>query len=532
MDYILGFDIGGTKSAAILASAAEGIQIIDKMLVPTEASLGFVQAKNKLFDMGRSILYKNNMTTNDLTAIGISCGGPLHEGVIYSPPHLPGWDNIPIAEIISKEFGVPAFLQNDANACALVEWQLGAGKGCRDMVFITMGTGFGAGIIAESKLIQGTFGQAGEIGHLRLSDDINAPYGYGKQGSVEAYCSGEGIANLARIYTEESLAKGIKPAWVKDGLNLIDAEKLAKYAHDGDKDACLIFEKVGEYLGKALSVLIDLLNPEVIVIGSIFVRCENLLRPSMEKTLTEESLTISKKACRIVPAKLAEHLGDYASIYAACYAAGIDMSQKAQMSTGAKKHFERLFERNPYLSIIRDDLLKSFELLSKSFKNGGKLLICGNGGSASDAEHIAGELMKGFYLPRNVSCPKLAKIGKFQGTLPAIALTQHTSLSTAIMNDTDPAMIYAQQVYGYGKAGDVLLAISTSGNAENVCKAAETAKVLGIKTIAMTGQSGGRLASICNILLCVPASTPADVQEMHLPIYHTLCAMVEEEFFG
>jgi len=197
---------------------------------------------------------------------------------------------------------------------------------------------------------------------------------------------------------------------------------------------------------------------------------------------------------------------------------------------GVQAHYDRLISRHPQIEKL--PILDAFLLLKKVYDDGGKVLICGNGGSAADAEHIVGELMKGFLLPRQVEDPKLSHIQGLQGALPAIALTGHTALSTAFANDVNPALIFAQQVYGYGRTGDALICISTSGNAENVILAAKTARALGIQVIGMTGVTGGRLAKICDVLLYVPENETVYIQELHLPLYHCLCAMLEEEFFG
>lgn len=198
-------------------------------------------------------------------------------------------------------------------------------------------------------------------------------------------------------------------------------------------------------------------------------------------------------------------------------------------------HLETLASRYPALRPCIPAIQEAFALLAHCFENGGKLLVCGNGGSAADADHIVGELMKGFYkkrpLPAGTPVPH-ALAQKLQGALPAIALTGHTALSTAFLNDVDPNMIFAQQVYGYGNEGDVFLGISTSGNAQNVVAAAEVAAAKKITTIALTGQAGGRLAGICQCSICVPETVTAYVQELHLPVYHTLCAMLEEAFFA
>lgn len=203
--------------------------------------------------------------------------------------------------------------------------------------------------------------------------------------------------------------------------------------------------------------------------------------------------------------------------------------------TMKEKYFERLFLRYPSLTGIRSEIAEAYELLETCYENGGKLLVCGNGGSAADSDHIVGELMKGFYKTRPLEKETLKRVGslgeKLQGALPAIALTGHSALSSAFANDVDPEMVFAQQVYGYGKEGDALICLSTSGNSVNVCNAARVGKAAGMKVIAMTGRDGGRLRDLSDVSLIAPAEETADIQELHLPIYHALCAMLEEHFF-
>lgn len=199
------------------------------------------------------------------------------------------------------------------------------------------------------------------------------------------------------------------------------------------------------------------------------------------------------------------------------------------------EHLERLAQRYPQLTPIKDEVGAAYRLMETSYEQGGKLLACGNGGSASDSEHIVGELMKGFYKKRPLSEEKTKAYGdmaaQLQGALPAISLTGHPALSTAFLNDVDPEMVFAQQVYGYGKEEDVLIAFSTSGNSRNVVNAVRVAKAKGMKTIGMTGRSGGALAELCDVCLKMPSDITADIQELHLPVYHTLCAMLEDHFF-
>ncbi|MFU0800379.1 MAG: ROK family protein (putative glucokinase) [Xylanivirga thermophila] len=538
IEYIIGFDIGGTKCAVNLASVSNGIKLIDKITFPTNASKGYLQAQERLFASAWDILKKNNLTISKVIGIGVSCGGPLdsRNGIILSPPNLPGWDNIPFAKLLTEEFNVPAFIQNDANACALVEWKLGAGRDTNNMMFLTMGTGFGAGIISEGVLVRGQNDMAGEVGHIRLEDD--GPFGFGKNGSIEGFCSGAGIGRLAQSITKQMLDMGKVPAWIEDGIKIeeISAKVIAEYANNGDDDAKKIYEIVGEKLGKALSIFIDILNPEKIVIGSIFVRSENLLRASMERVIQREALMHSQRICSIVPAQTGERIGDLASIITACYEMGIDpMPSHAEEDEKVMYHYNRLFERYPELMGIKDKIMDAYNILLRTYSGHGKLLVCGNGGSASDAEHIVGELMKGFYKKRPLNEDMLKLIGQkgefLQGALPAISLTGHTAFSTAFMNDVDPKMVFAQQVYGYGQKCDTFLGISTSGNSTNVVNAAKVAKALGLKVIGMTGSEGGELAHISDVLINVPGQSTADIQEYHLPVYHTLCAMLEEEFF-
>lgn len=192
-----------------------------------------------------------------------------------------------------------------------------------------------------------------------------------------------------------------------------------------------------------------------------------------------------------------------------------------------------LFERYPQLNICVKDIEKALELMVDTYKNGGKILVCGNGGSASDADHIVGELMKGFLKDRKVTDERIPQElrEKLQGVLPAISLSAHTSLMTATINDNDADMIFAQQVYGYANENDLLIAISTSGNSKNVVNAVKVAKALGVKAIALTGKTGGMLKENADVTICAPSTETYKIQEYHLPIYHYLCAEVEKEFF-
>lgn len=203
-----------------------------------------------------------------------------------------------------------------------------------------------------------------------------------------------------------------------------------------------------------------------------------------------------------------------------------------------------LIERYPKLAVCKEDIKKAYELLETAYTSGRKLLVCGNGGSASDSEHIVGELMKEFKLKRKVYSdqasalkaidPELGQIlaDNLQGALPAICLTGHSSLTTAFMNDANADLVFAQQVNGYGKPGDVFLGISTSGNSKNVLYAVVNAKAKGLKVIGLTGAKENKLMKYADVCIRVPETETYKIQEYHLPVYHCLCLMLEEKFFG
>lgn len=213
------------------------------------------------------------------------------------------------------------------------------------------------------------------------------------------------------------------------------------------------------------------------------------------------------------------------------------------MNMRTQQIMQEFYTLHPDLTFLEAELSKALQLLLDAFRSGGKLLICGNGGSSADSEHIVGELMKGFLLKRPLSSDKKALFtnlfgedGKqiaeiLQEPLPAISLSTHTALSTAFSNDVDPSLAFAQQVLGYANPGDILLGISTSGNSKNVCAAAMCAHVCGTKVLALTGQSGGKLASLADCALTAPETRTFRIQEYHLAMYHYLCAVVESECF-
>ena len=316
-EYYIGIDIGGTKCAIVVGD--RDFNIYRKVQFETKTERGYSAILDEFHKHIQTLFI--DFPKENLKRIGISCGGPLDskKGMIYSPPNLPGWDNVPIVEIFSKKYGVPAAVQNDANACALAEWLMGAGKGTNNMIFLTFGTGMGSGLILNGRLYAGTNDLGGEVGHIRLAK--NGPVGFGKAGSFEGFCSGGGIAQLAETIVSEKLESGEKIAFCPDtdSAKKLTAKTVAEAAVAGDKTALEIIKVSAEYLGRGLAVLIDILNPECIVIGSIYSRNEMLFKLHVDRILAEEAIPSAVEVCQIKPALLGESIGDFAALCVALY---------------------------------------------------------------------------------------------------------------------------------------------------------------------------------------------------------------------
>ncbi len=314
MKYNLGIDIGGTKCAVTLGRdyIPENPEelILAKKKFATDVKRGWRKVVDELILTADAILSENNIAKSDILGIGISCGGPLDSknGIIKCPPNLPDWDNVRITEIFENHFGARTVLQNDANACAVAEWKFGSGKGKENVIFLTFGTGMGAGLILNGRLYSGASDLAGEVGHIRLSDD--GPEGYGKHGSFEGYCSGGGIVNLAKIILNKSDEQSV----LRDPGEELSAKSIAIAAKNGDGVAKEIYRECAVHLGQGLAILIDILNPEAIVIGSIYTRDRALFDDIIKDVIKKEALPGAADACEILPGKLNEYLGDVAAL--------------------------------------------------------------------------------------------------------------------------------------------------------------------------------------------------------------------------
>lgn len=298
--YYLGLDIGGTKTAISLGKISnDNLEIINRKEVKTlESPYDTLNALSSDID--------GWVKEYGVKYAGVSCGGPLDSktGVIVSTPNLSKqWHGFKVTEYLKENFNLVAKLENDANACAVAEWMFGAGRNSQNMIFLTFGTGLGAGLILDGKLYSGTNGNAGEIGHVRLTKD--GPFGFNKHGSAEGYCSGNGIKSLALIRAKE---KNIEID--QD----ITTKTIFEKAISGDEFFFGVVRESAEAFGTVLAILIDLFNPEVIVAGGVFMRNYELFMSLLNDTLVNEALVDSLKVCKILPAQIGENIGDYAAI--------------------------------------------------------------------------------------------------------------------------------------------------------------------------------------------------------------------------
>jgi glucokinase len=319
MRYLVGLDIGGTKCAVTLGAESNSeIDILAKKKFATKGSPEDVM--ERLLSLMRELLAERGLTERDVDSIGISSGGPLDSkcGIIQSPPNLPGWDDVHITEFFETRTQIPTALENDANACAIAEWRYGAGRGKQNVIFLTFGTGLGAGLILDGRLFSGTNGNAGEIGHVRLRRD--GPIGYNKRGSCEGFCSGGGLEQQGKLAAQKDPIGAAPLIEYSGGIDAISAKTIAELADEGDVFCQRLYRYCGEMLGETLAILIDILNPECIILGGVYMRSSHLLADGMEKSLRRMALENARRVCEILPAGLGESVGDYAALSLAAYA--------------------------------------------------------------------------------------------------------------------------------------------------------------------------------------------------------------------
>ena len=310
--YVVGIDIGGTKLATVVADK-DG-NILQKVRKPTESEKGPDRAVQLLLEMVDEVLHLEGLQREDISGIGVSCGGPLDTktGIIYSPPNLPGWDALPLKEMIESEFHIPTVIENDANASALAETKFGAGRGYDYVLYMTMSTGIGGGIIAQGEIYHGANDSAGEVGHQILLPD-GPLCGCGKYGCLEALCSGPSIARRAQeAITDQPHTKILDLA---DGqITRVRSEHVLQAARDGDALAIALVEETAYYMGWGIANLVNILNPQIVLLGTIAVAAGDLLLDPIRRTAAEMAMQRPLEAVKIMPAELGDSIGDFAAI--------------------------------------------------------------------------------------------------------------------------------------------------------------------------------------------------------------------------
>ena len=519
--YLLGFDIGGTKTAAVYGSL-EG-EIVERAEISTPSEQPFETAFERMTALAAQVLEgTSNRGFPPPDGISVAVGGPLdiERGIIYSPPHLPTWESAPLKSRLEEYYRLPVFIEHDGNAGALAEFYFGAGQGRRNLVYLTMGTGLGAGLILDGRVYRGTTDLAGEVGHMRIAED--GPVEYDKAGSWEGYCSAAGLVKLAYQKNPQTWPVGTT------------AHQIIGQALAGDEASVNLIQEVGRWLGKGIAVLVDLLNPELVVIGTLGVLLGDLLLEPARQVVQQEALPGAAKACQIVPSRLGHRLGDLAALAAAISAF---RTGKWNVSAAQTKEVVQLMDnpkhpgqdrervvaslraglevRKQTIALLTDQIVEIAALLVDHLKNGGKVLVFGNGGSAAAAQHLAGELTGRYKAERK--------------PLPAVALTADSSLLTCIANDYDYEEIFARQVRALAQPGDLVIGLTTSGRSPNVLKGLLAAREAGALALALTGENG--LAKpVADYVLCVPSSSTARIQEEHEAIIHAWCEVIDGSF--
>jgi glucokinase len=303
-ETILGFDIGGTKIGVVLGTLAG--EILDAREFPTPAAEPFEAS----FELMKSTAYGLLDTSSKKgipypSMVSAAVGGPLdiEKGIIYSPPHLPTWTGIHIKERLNAQFKLPVYVEHDGNACALAEFFFGAGRGARNVIYLTLGTGLGAGIILNGKIYRGSTDLAGEVGHIRIADD--GPLEHGKAGSWEGFCSASGMVKLAHLRFPGLWEEDVKP------------RQIMEQALAGNPQARQLVEEMGTWLGKGLAMLVDILNPDLIIAGTLGVVLDDLLLEPARLVVRREALPETAQACKIVTAQLGSTLGKISALTAA-----------------------------------------------------------------------------------------------------------------------------------------------------------------------------------------------------------------------
>ena len=315
--HVVGIDIGGTKLATVVADSSG--HILSKVRKPTLSEKGPEYALGLLFNMVRETINLAGLEQRTISAIGVSCGGPLDTktGIVYSPPNLPGWDALPLKARLESEFQIPVTIENDANASALAEYRFGGGRGYNAVLYMTMSTGIGGGIVLDGQIYHGANDSAGEVGHQILLP--NGPRcGCGKRGCLEALCSGPAIARRAQAVLRKQLADerastallSLTDGHVED----VKSEHVLVAARAGDTLALALVAETAYYMGWGIANLVNILNPDIVLLGTIAIAAGDLLLEPIRETVSKFAMTRPAAAVKIEPAQLGDALGDLAAV--------------------------------------------------------------------------------------------------------------------------------------------------------------------------------------------------------------------------
>ncbi len=310
--HVVGIDIGGTKLATVVAN--DSGNILSKVRRPTDAEKGPEYAIRLLFEMVNETVAQANLEQEAISAIGVSCGGPLDTktGIVYSPPNLPGWDAFPLKVQLESEFKVSVIIENDANACALAEYRFGGGRGYNSVLYMTMSTGIGGGIVIDGKIYHGANDSAGEVGHQILLPD-GPLCGCGKRGCLEALCSGPAIARRAKEAIQKESNTTILA--LTDGhIDAVKSEHVLAAARQGDMLALKLVEETAYYMGWGIANLVNILNPDIVLLGTVAIAAGDLLLEPIRKTVSNFAMARPAEVVQIIPAQLGDSLGDLAAV--------------------------------------------------------------------------------------------------------------------------------------------------------------------------------------------------------------------------
>ena len=316
-EHVVGIDIGGTKLATVVADKTG--HILGKVRKPTHSEKGPEYAIGLLFDMVREVVNQVGLEQTAISAIGVSCGGPLDTktGIVYSPPNLPGWDALPLKALLESEFQVPVIIENDANASALAEFRFGGGRGYSAVLYMTMSTGIGGGIVIDGQVYHGANDSAGEVGHQTLLPE-GPQCGCGKRGCLEALCSGPAIARRAQAAIQKQRKGGKSPTallTLADGrIKAVKSEHVLAAARTGDALALELVQETAYYMGWGIANLVNILNPDIVLLGTIAVAAGDLLLDPIRETVSKFAMTRPAEAVHIAPAQLGDALGDLAAV--------------------------------------------------------------------------------------------------------------------------------------------------------------------------------------------------------------------------